>query len=100
MKMLDELETINENGAPCSFLSGRCGWIERHHVFGGTLRPLSEKYGLCVFLTHEEHNEAPDGVHYNQANADALRAKVQRIAMEHYGWSEDEFRQIFGRSWI
>lgn len=100
MKMLDELKTVNEYGSPCSFLSGKCGWLEVHHVYGGTMRSLSEKYGLCVYLTHEEHNEAPDGVHYNMANADALRAKVQKIAMEHYGWTVEDWLKIFGRSWL
>lgn len=100
MKMLKELETLSEWGAPCSFLSGRSGWIECHHVYGGTLRPLSEKYGLCVYLTHEEHNEAPDGVHFNKKNADDLRARVQKIAMEHYGWTTDDWLEIFGRNWL
>ena len=39
--------------------------LERHHIFGGANRSLSERYGLVVDLCHHCHNEPPDGVHFN-----------------------------------
>ena len=42
-----------------SYLSGDTRWLEKHHIFGGANRKLSEKYGLWVWLTHYEHNEPP-----------------------------------------
>lgn len=39
--------------------------LEEHHVFGGSLRPLAEHYGLKVYLCHRHHNEPPLGVHFN-----------------------------------
>lgn len=49
-----------------------CGkWLplERHHVFSGSNRKKSEKYGLVAYLCHNHHNEPPDGVHHNREAA-------------------------------
>ncbi len=81
-------------------LCGKFGNLERHHVFGGANRSLSEKYGLVVNLCHECHNEPPDGVHFNSKRMLALRKWAQKKAMEHYGWDEAEFIRIFGRSYL
>ncbi len=75
--------------------------LEEHHVYGGIgIRPISEKYGLKVYLCHYCHNEPPNGVHFNKEIRLALQSKVQKIAMKHYGWSVDDFRKIVGRSYI
>ena len=81
-------------------LCGKYGYLERHHIFGGANRSLSEKYGLVVNLCHECHNEPPDGVHFNAENMLALRKWAQKQAMENYGWDEAEFIRIFGRSYL
>lgn len=99
MKMLDELKT-ERDGRPISYISGRSDWIEVHHVYPGPNRKLSEKYGLCVYLTHDEHNEPPQGVHFNRENANRLQREVQKAAMKHYNWTEEDFRRIFGRSYL
>lgn len=99
IKMLPELVT-EKDGRPCCYLSGRTDWIEVHHVFPGANRKLSEKFGLCVYLNHDAHNEPPDGVHHNREKMDFLQREVQLIAMGHYGWSEEDFREIFGRSFL
>lgn len=69
-------------------------------VFGGANRKLSEKYGLVVNLCHECHNEPPDGVHFNSRRMLALRRWAQKQAMEHYGWTVDDFIKIFGRNYL
>lgn len=75
--------------------------LEEHHVFGGYgVRPISEKYGLKVYLCHSCHNEPPNGVHQNKENRLALQAKVQEVAMEYYGWSVEDFRERIGQSYL
>lgn len=75
--------------------------LERHHVFGGNPnRRLSEKYGLTVYLSHDMHNEPPSGVHCNKRNREMLQRFAQRKAMAHYGWTEQEFMQIFGKNYL
>ena len=82
------------------FICGSSQWLEKHHVFGGANRKLSEKYGLTVMLCHYCHNEPPDGVHFNRANMDALRQTAQKWAMDKYGWTVEDFIKIFGRNYL
>ena len=82
-----------------SWLSKRTDRLEEHHIFYGQgRRKLSERYGLKVWLTHDEHNEPPDGVHFNQA----LRRELERagqLAFERE-YPELDFIGIFGRSYL
>ena len=83
------------------FLCGRSDWIETHHIFNGTAnRKKSEKYGLTVHLCHWCHNEPPNGVHYKQATDTRLKQIGQQTAMREYGWTVDEFREIFGKNYL
>lgn len=74
--------------------------LEEHHVFGGGCRRLSEHYGLKVYLCHGCHNEPPKGVHFNREEREKLQAKVQKIAMRHFGWTTEDFIKIFGRNFV
>lgn len=82
------------------FLCGSRQWLEVHHVFGGANRKISEKYGLKVKLCHYCHNEPPFGVHHNAERMLELRKQIQQLAMQYYGWSEEEFIEKFGRSYL
>lgn len=83
------------------FLCGRTDWIERHHIFNGTAnRKKSEKYGLTVHLCHFCHNEPPNGVHFNSNRDLRLKRLAQEQAMEYYGWTVDEFREVFGKNYL
>lgn len=83
------------------YICGRTEWIERHHIFNGTAnRKKSEKYGLTVHLCHWCHNEPPNGVHFNSNRDLRLKRLAQEQAMEYYGWTMDEFREIFGKSYL
>ena len=75
-------------------------WLEWHHVFGGALRSKSERLGLKVRLCHFCHNEPPNGVHQNKEIRHKLQSYAQKKAMKHYGWSEEDFRREFYKSYI
>ena len=72
--------------------------LDCHHVFFGPYRSKSEQYGLTVYLHHWQCHI--NGVHRYADQCRALQGRVQRIAMERYGWTEDDFREIFGRSYL
>ena len=75
--------------------------LHRHEVFFGTAnRKLSDKFGLKVDLCHECHNEPPNGVHFSNIQCRFLQKIAQSEAMRYYGWSKDEFMQIFGRNYL
>lgn len=83
------------------YICGSRIWLECHHIYGGNPnRKLSEKYGLKVWLCHGHHNEPPNGVHFNAELRRRLQAKAQKIAMNHYGWTIDQFREIFGKNYL
>ena len=75
--------------------------LDEHHIFFGINRKNSEKYGLKVYLHHNKcHIFGKNAVHQNAEVDRALKAMVQKIAMRHYGWSEYDFRLIFGKSYL
>lgn len=82
------------------FICGSYNWIELHHIFGGANRKKSEKYGLVVYLCHDCHNEAPNGVHHNAERMRILRSYAQKKAMKHYGWTTQEFIKLFGKNYL
>lgn len=82
------------------FLSGTYGIVERHHIFGGARRNLSEKYGLVVELSHGKHQTDRDSAHRCGETADKLHRYGQRKAMLEQGWTVEEFRLVFGRNYL
>ncbi len=86
------------------FLCGMNGHLEpldKHHVFSGPYRKESEKYGMTVYLHHSKcHIFGKDSVHSNNEVRMQLCKYAQEKAMEHYGWTVEEFRAIFGRNYL
>lgn len=75
--------------------------IEEHHVFNGSNRKWSEKYGLKIYLHGNRcHRTGKDSVHVNGEVRERIQAEVQEKAMKYYNWSVEDFRGIFGRSFI
>lgn len=75
--------------------------LDLHHIFFGANRKKSDKYGLTVYLHHNTcHIFGKNSVHQNAEVCRALQARVQKKAMEHYGWTEDDFRREFGKSYL
>lgn len=91
------------NNKKC-FICGRNGHgdrLERHHIFGGARRPLSEKYGLVVYLCGERcHRLGEYSAHQNAEVARYLHRYGQRKAMQEQGWSTAEFIAMFGKNYL
>lgn len=73
--------------------------LEKHHIFQGANRALSEKYGIIVLLCADCHR-GDYSAHQSGEVAQFLHEYGQRKAMQEQGWTVDEFREIFGRSYI
>lgn len=82
------------------FICGRECHTERHHIFGGSNRKKSEKYGLVVDLCHTCHNEPPDGVHFNKDRMQALHEYGQRKAMREQNWTKQDFMREFHANYL
>lgn len=82
------------------FVCGRIGSTEKHHLFGGSRRKKSEKYGLVVDLCHACHNEPQTGAHFNPELMQALHEYGQKKAMEENGWTVENFINQFGKNYL
>lgn len=86
------------------WLCGRNGSsdpLDKHHIFGGANRRLSEQLGLWVPLCHSRcHEHGPEAVHRNAETAQLLHEYGQARAMELMGWTVEEFRLTFGKNYL
>ena len=79
------------------YICGRSGKLERHEVYHGANRTKSKNLGCWVTLCSECHNR----LHHEDARVDmALKARVQAEVMRYYGWTEDAFRDTFGKNYL
>lgn len=94
------MDSIMQTKKEC-YVTGSNVQLHEHHIFMGKNRKLSEKYGLKVWLRYDWHNGSNYGVHNGNTVLDEKLKKVaQEKAMEHYGWSTEEFIRIFGRNYL
>ena len=88
----------------CCWRCGRNGTadpLDKHHIFGGAYRAKSEKLGLTVYLCHNDcHIFGPGAVHANPAEMQKLHEYGQRLAMDRFGWSIEDFRREFGKNYL
>ena len=79
-----------------------CGTIfnlHRHHIYAGSRRKASEKYGCTCYLCGFHHNLSSHGVHADRELDLKLKRKCQERWEEEYGTRED-FIRIFGKSYL
>lgn len=70
-------------------------YLEDHHIFFGSAnRKCSERTGMKVFLCHFHHTM----VHHQIEEDLKLKRFAQEVFEETH--SREEFRQIFGKSWL
>jgi hypothetical protein len=94
---------LQEDNEQCFICNGyACGDpLDKHHVFGGAMRSKSEKYGLTVYIHHNKcHIFGKYAVHRNAEMNNALKKYAQKKAMQYYGWTVDDFRKEFYKSYI
>lgn len=93
------MRSIIQSEKEC-YITGSAFNLHEHHVYGGSRRKLSEKYGLKIYLRSDWHNIADYSVHRDPVLDKKIKAEVQKIAMEHYKWTVEDFISIFGKNYI
>lgn len=74
------------------------GYLEEHHIFfSKKQRPLSEQYGLKVYLCPFHHRTGPLAVHKARKYRRLLEAKGQQAFEELYG--HKKFMEVFGENY-
>lgn len=70
-------------------------------TFSGAFRGKSEKYGAVVWLCGDRcHRNGKSAVHRNGDQMRRLRRYGQLTIMKSEGWTEDDFRREFGKSYL
>ena len=77
------------------FITGSQTQLDRHHVYAGSRRKASEKYGCWVWLRHDIHMELHD-------RNKALDKMLRRVCQERFEdvYSHEEFMDVFGKSYL
>ena len=90
-------KSIIQDRKECYFC-GKLTNLERHHVFGGVAnRPISEKYGLTVWLCHNCHT-GQDGAQYDKMKNLRLKQDAQ-FAFER-NHTRSEWMKLIGKNYL
>ena len=91
--------TIIQRDMEHCYLCGRCDQkLDRHEPFNGPYRKKSKELGMWMLLCSERCHHG--GAHKDFQTSAKLKKWAQQFAMAEYMWSEDEFRERFGKSWL
>lgn len=71
--------------------------VERHHIFGGPYRNISEKFGYVLPLSPELHPNGACAGNDAKSIDECLKIMAQRHFESNYG-SRADFIEIFGKS--
>ena len=83
----------------CCYVCGTTINLHCHHIFYGTSnRKQSEKHGMKVWLC-QEHHTGNTGVHFNKFLDLYLKQKAQTHFESEIG-TRNDFRKVFGKSWL
>ena len=82
------------------WLCGRWGETERHHIFPGGRRALSERYRATVQLCSLCHREGGEAVHRCGATRERVQRWGQEKVMAEQGWTAEQFRAVFGKNYL
>lgn len=69
---------------------------ERHHVFGGTSRQISDKYGAVVWLCRKCHR----AYHDHPAAYQWIKEKTQARVMFEQGWTTEDWIKHFYKNYL
>ena len=87
--------TIMQKAERC-YMCCRSDSLKRHEIYGSSNREKSKAFGLWVWICPDCHYD----LHFAHAERKMwLREQGQIRAQSHYGWTENEFRGKFGRSY-
>lgn len=97
---MKKLQSVLTDDMDHCYFTG-CNRIERHHIFGGSNRNRSEKYGFVVPLRPDLH---PNGAHVQwDAKMKAIDISLKQLAQfyfEQYYGSRQDFIREFGKSYL
>lgn len=85
----------------CQLLEGDTGTkrgLQKHHIFDGPNRQVSEENGFTCYLCRRHHTDGPAAVHNNISNMRLLQKACQKIYERRH--SRKEFMDLIGRNYL
>lgn len=92
------MQSIIQSNKEC-YVTGATNGLNEHHIFRGSRRKLSEKYGLKVWLRVEIHRDLHDHRPPYETLENDLKAVAQQ-AFEDNGGTREDFMSIFGCNYL
>ena len=79
-----------------------CGspYVQKHHVYGGARRQISEREGCWVWLCPWHHNMSDDAVHFNHNFDEELKVECQLAWMTKNHATREDFIAVFGKGYV
>lgn len=90
-------DSIMQKERECYITHSKSG-LHRHHIYPGSRRKASEKWGCWVWLRWDWHNGTGYAVHNNKKLDSKLRRECQKRFEALYG--HDTFMEVFGKSYL
>lgn len=82
------------------YITGQTQGLDKHHIYPGANRKVSEEYGFFVWLKHDLHNgNNPNAVHNNPNTGydKMLKIKCQEVFEQTH--SRAEFMALIGKNY-
>lgn len=79
-------------------ITGKTTDIHIHHIFGGSNKKNSEKYGFLIPLTADYHDMSDKAIHFNRELDLHYKRLCQAYWLDNIGTKED-FIYTFGKWW-
>ena len=80
------------------YITGSTQGLHKHHVFFGSRRKASDKWGCWVWLRYDWHNGSNYGVHFNHELDMRLKCETQERFEQLYG--HEKFFEVFGKNYL
>ncbi len=90
-------DSIMQEEKEC-YITGSPLDLHQHHVFDGSRRKASDKWGCWIWLRSDYHNMSDHGVHFDSELDLRIKQETQRRFEQLYG--HNKFMAVFGKSYI
>lgn len=95
--MAGTMAKYNESLFPtdCCYLCKTEIDLVRHEIFHGSRRDASKEWGCWVTLCPRCHMD----IHSNPAKYRWLQTEAYQLALIRHRWTEEDFRDVFGKTY-
>lgn len=95
------MKSIIQSEKVC-FMTADTENLQEHHIFGGSNRKWSERYGLKVWLRVDWHLHDASNYALHRHPGKGLDLELKQLAQEKFEETHTraEFMSIFGRNWL